>query len=163
MLDDINSAELARDGALRRRPQQVVCRREEQDGSQWLDMTHDGYRRRCHQIHHRRLYLATNGDDLRGEDCLEGTGGDAFKIRFHLHPDVAAGVTQSGDGVILRLAKGGGWRLRAEGAQPRLEDSIYLGAAGQPRRSQQVVLEGPVSHPETVVKWALRREAKAGA
>ena len=163
VLDDTNSAELARDGALRRRPEAVICRREEQEGSQWLDMAHDGYRRRRHQIHHRRLYLAPNGDDLRGEDCLEGDGGEAFKIRFHLHPDVAAGLTQSGDGVILRLAKGGGWRLRAEGAAPYLEDSIYMGTAGTLRRSQQVVLEGPVSQPATVVKWALRREARSGA
>jgi uncharacterized heparinase superfamily protein len=160
VLDDVNSSELARDGTLRRRPQTVMCRREEAEGSVWLEASHDGYRRRFGQIHRRRLFLAASGDDLRGEDCLDGRGGERFAIRFHLHPEVQANLAQGGTTVLLRLPKGGGWRLRVQGAQVSLEDSVYLGLAGEPQRSQQVVLSGPVAGPNTLVKWALKRESK---
>ncbi len=161
VLDDVNSSELGRDGNLRRRPQTVLCRREESDGNIWVDTSHDGYRRRFGQIHHRRLYLAANGEDLRGEDRLEGEGGEGFALRFHLHPEVRASLTQSGDAVLLRLPRGDGWRLRARGAELRLEESAYLGHAGEVKRSRQVVLSGRVQGPETTVKWALRHEAKS--
>jgi len=165
VLDDVNSSELARDGTLRRRPQTVVCRREETDGNLWLDTSHDGYLRRFGQIHHRRIYLSASGDDLRGEDRLQGTGskvggGERFALRFHLHPEVQANLAKSGDSVLLRLPRGGGWRLRATGAAVSLEESVYLGQAGETTRCLQVVLTGPVQAPATTVKWALRHEAK---
>jgi uncharacterized heparinase superfamily protein len=163
VIDDVNSSELARDGTLRRRPQTVLCRREEADGNIWLETSHDGYRRRFGLIHCRRLYLAAGGEDLRGEDRLEGTGGSGFTLRFHLHPEVQANMVQSGEAVLLRLPKGDGWRLRAQGARMHLEESAYLGQAGRMRRSLQVVLTGRVEAPQTTVKWALRHEAKSGA
>ncbi len=162
-LDDVNSSELSPGGPLRRRPQTVVCRREAGEGGLWLDTSHDGYRRRIGRIHRRRLYLSAGGDDLRGEERLEGRGGDRFAVRFHLHPEVQANLAQSGNSVLLRLPQGGGWRLRAKGARISLEESAYLGQAGVTRRSLQVVLSGPVEGPETTVKWALRHEAKARA
>ena len=160
VVDDVNSSELARDGTLRRRSTTVVCRREEAEGNIWLDTSHDGYRRRFGRVHHRRLYLAASGDDLRGEDCLEGAGGEAFALRFHLHPDVQATLAHGGDAVLLRLPKGGGWRLRAQDAAVRLEESVYLGGPGEPRRSLQVVMAGPLHAPKTAVKWGLKRESK---
>ena len=74
-----------------------------------------------------------------------------------------AGEARGGDTVLLRLDKSGGWRLRAEGAELGLEDSVYMGIAGEIRRSQQVVLSGDIRDGETVVKWALKREAKPRA
>ncbi len=161
VLNDVNSSKLAQDGTLRRRPETVICRREEADGNIWLDASHDGYRRRFGLTHHRRLYLAASGEDLRGEDRLVGAGAGTFTLRFHLHPQVHATPTQGGDAVLLRLPKGGGWRLRAMGAGLVLEESAYLGHAGEIQRCQQVVLSGQFEGPETVVKWALRHESKA--
>jgi uncharacterized heparinase superfamily protein len=163
VLNDVNSSELARDGTLRRRPQTVLCRREEAEGNIWLETSHDGYRRRFGQVHHRRLYLAASGEDLRGEDRLVGRRGGDFALRFHLHPEVQASMAQSGEAALLRLPRGDGWRLRAQGARMHLEESAYLGQTGQMRRSLQVVLTGRVEAPETTVKWALRHEAKSGA
>jgi len=131
------------------------------EGCAWLDAAHDGYARSHGVIHRRRLYLAADGFDLRGEDRLEPTrsrcAGQEFAIRFHLHPAVRASLAQGGDSVLLGLPKGAGWRLRAVGAALALEPSIYLGRAGEIRRTQQVVLRGACAPDGACVKWALRR------
>lgn len=160
LVGDTNSSELSRDGPLGRRPDMVTCRRDESDGNIWLDASHDGYQPTFGAVHHRRLYLAASGDDLRGEDRLEGSRPCGFTLRFHLHPGVQANLAQSGNAVLLRLPKGDGWRLTARGAALALEPSVYLGVQGETRRSQQIVLQGNHEPAETTIKWALQRETK---
>ncbi|MDH3879254.1 MAG: heparinase II/III family protein [Desulfobacterales bacterium] len=170
-IEDANSSPLSpyapwgRRG-LRQRPVSVHSRREEADGNLLLDLSHDGYQADFGLLHRRRLYLAQSGDDLRGEDSLTAIAGEkinqgpksgAFAIRFHLHPDVAAGLLQDGSSALLRLPKGGVWRLRSAGAQMTLEDSIYLGGP-ELRRCQQVVLHGRFGGEPAEVRWSLRRE-----
>ena len=124
--------------------------------------SHDGYESLCGLTHARELFLASDGEDLRGEDRLDGRPGQSFAIRFHLHPHVQVSLTQEGSTVLLRLPSGIGWRLRAHGAVMSLAESIYLGG-GTPRKSQQVVLDGHVGTSGAIVRWALRREAKKSA
>ena len=163
-LGDRNSSELQAGGGSVNRQAQVTCRRESADGQELLELSHDGYEPIFGLSHHRRLFLSANGEDLRGEDCLEGeletSEPSDFAIRFHLHPEVTASLTQSGSSALLRLPKGGGWRFRASGASLSIEASAYLGDAGRVRRTQQVVLKGRARGGKTTVKWALQREAK---
>jgi uncharacterized heparinase superfamily protein len=158
-IGDTNSSALRAAGGCGRRRAATTCRRDEDEGSVWLDASHDGYQAIFGVIHHRRLYLSANGEDLRGEDRFTGDAAThpAFTLRFHLHPDVKAMAAQDGRTVVLRLPKGGGWRLRCAGAELALEPSIYLGQPGQVRRSQQIVLNGELGSGETTVKWALQR------
>lgn len=160
VIDDTNSSVLLAEGGLARRPANVVCRREESEGNTWIDMSHDGYAGTLGRTHRRRLYLAAGGEELRGEDGFLGSGGRRFAVRFHLHPQVQASVAQNAQAAILRLPSGVGWRLRTAGAQVSLEESIYLGRAGEIRRSQQVVIAGALAPGDTVVKWALARETR---
>jgi len=160
-LADHNSSELLPRGGLGRRPDSVACRRDESEGNAWLDLSHDGYRPRFGIVHHRRLFLDRSGEDLRGEERLEGgRAGLAFALRFHLHPAVLASLAQGGDAALLRLSKGEGWRLRAKGALLSLEPSVYLGRAGEARRNLQLVLSGVTAAGETLVQWALQRESR---
>jgi len=159
-VEDTNSGELLEAGGFGRRPSVRRAKRSETDGNLWLDMSHDGYRRLFGLRHRRRLFLAAGGADVRGEDRLQPRGTSRacdFAVRFHLHPDVRASVAQGGDSALLRLAKGGGWRLRAAGARVSLEPSVYLGRKGEIRRSQQIVLRGRAGAAGANVKWALRR------
>lgn len=159
-VDDTNSSMLMPDGGgLLRRPAIVACRREEAEGNSWLDMSHDGYQPQFGLTHHRRLFLAADGSDLRGHDRLEGKGGKRFTIRFHLHPQVVANLAQDGQAVLLRLPGGAGFRLRSSGAEVSLAESVYLGG-WEMRRSQQVVLSGELKGTGCDVKWALTRESK---
>jgi uncharacterized heparinase superfamily protein len=157
VLADTNSAELREEG-LGRRPERVEADRHEAGGAQWLEASHDGWRRPFGAIHRRRLYLSESGDDLRGEDLVEMLEPDAkppgFAVRFHLHPAVAASPLQDGEGVLLRLPSGHGWRLRAKGARVAVEESVYLGGA-EPRRTSQVVLQAEAG--ADTVQWAIGR------
>jgi len=157
-----NSSILAPDGGVARGPRHVLCQREEADGNVWLQMSHDGYA--PHGVEHRRrLFLGANGDDLRGEDRLTGSGRHAFDIRFHLHPAVTVSMAQNGQAALLRLPSGAGWRLRATGGPVVLEESVYLGRRGEIRKSQQIVISGEKTDDEAVVKWAIARESKPTA
>ncbi|MGO8914797.1 MAG: heparinase II/III family protein [Stellaceae bacterium] len=158
---DTNSAEIRAGGGLGRKPGQVRCERAEQDGAQWIAASHDGYVPLFGLTHHRQLFLSADGEDLRGEDRLSGPAGHGFVLRFHLHPAVQASLTQDGGTALLRLASGVGWRLRAQGAVMSLAESIYLGG-GEPRKSQQLLLDGHVGTGGATVKWALRREGRKG-
>ena len=161
VLGDTNSSELLAEAGLGRRARITRTRREETEGNIWLEVVHDGYRHGFGMIHRRRLYLAADGADLRGEDRLDpyrrSARGAPFAVRFHLHPEVRASLAQGGDAALLRLPKGGGWELRVGGARLSLEPSIYLGRGGEIRRAQQVVLSGHCDAQGMKVKWALRR------
>ncbi len=160
VLADTNSSELKGEG-LGRRPERVSADRVEHNGQLWLDAAHDGWKRPYGVVHRRRLYLAANGEDLRGEDLLELSEGaevPPFVVRFHLHPGVVASLQQDESGVLLRLPSGGGWRLRAMGCRVELEESIYLGT--EPRRTSQVALHA--ENGVVALQWAITRIGAAG-
>ena len=156
---DTNSAEIRENGGLGRHPVRVPCERAEEEGAQWVSASHDGYEPIFGLTHARQLFLAADGEDLRGEDRLAGRPGLGFAIRFHLHPEVQASPAQNGATALLRLPGGIGWRLRAQGAVMSLAESIYL-SGGELRKSQQVVLDGHVGTTGATVKWALKREGR---
>lgn len=154
VIADVNSSELREEG-LGRRPERVAIERQEANGSQWLEASHDGWKKPFGAIHRRRLYLAESGEDVRGEDVVEAPRPQPYTVRFHLHPSVTANLQQDGEAVLLRLPSGGGWRLRAEGARISLEESVYLGGS-EPRRGEQVVLSNAIDGPQQV-KWAITK------
>ena len=159
-VEGADSVPLRRPGGLACVKGRVFAQREERDGAALIDARHDLYAVRFGVSLRRRLYLAPGGEDLRGEDTLVGPGVVGFAVRFHLHPDVSVTLLQGGTAALLRLPGGAGWRLRSAGAAMALADSVYWGE-GEAKRTQQVVLAGQAATGgETVVKWALQREAK---
>jgi uncharacterized heparinase superfamily protein len=159
---DTNSAEILPDGTLGRRPAVSKVDRTEEDGNSWISAMHDGYAGPFGLTHGRQLFLSADGDDLRGEDSVVGRAGEGFAIRFHVHPTVQVSLLQDGAAALLRLPSGAGFRLRAEGAQMSLGESVYLGA-GDTKKTQQIVLSGHVGTQGAIVRWAIRREGKKAA
>jgi uncharacterized heparinase superfamily protein len=156
---DTNSVEIRQDGSLGRGPAAIARERAEHQGQQWVSATHDGYRQRFGLTYARQLFLAADGEDLRGEERLIGRPGANFAVRFHLHPSVQASLAQDAAAALLRLPSGMLWRLRAAGAEMSLGESVYLGS-GEARKTQQVVLSGTVGVEGAAVRWALRREPR---
>lgn len=141
---------------------QVSCTRNEQDGAIWFELEHDGWVQVCQgRLHRRRLYLAASGEDLRGEETVTPGQPNGMPVeavlRLHLHPSVHASALGSGDAVILKSGNGQGWRFRGSGGVLRLEESVYFGAGGEARRTQQIVMSGSAGAEPLVFKWALTK------
>ncbi len=153
---DTNVAELRADGTIGTHPTMVPRRRAEEGGNLLVAASHDGYRGFGLTVA-RQLFLAADGDDMRGEDTLAGTAGTGFAVRFHLHPRVEAALQPEGQSVLIRLPGGGAWRLQAEGAVMNLAESVYMGD-GTRQKTQQIILDGHVGTGGATVRWAIRRE-----
>jgi len=164
-VNDTNSCELFDDGSIGIGPSQIASWREDQEGAAWLEASHDGYLEPFGLNHKRRIYVSPDGTNIRGEDSLAradaaNRGGRSFTVRFHLHPDVQASLVQDGESVLLRPPSGNGWQMRAAGGAIGLNESVYAADGFHRRRSEQVIITGPVEAEETMIKWALRRIPK---
>ncbi len=170
VVDDTNSADILSPGKSGRRPRYVTVDRNDENGSVWLNTSHDGYGSLFAVAHQRRLYVDANGEDIRGEDSIlqEGDGAKpprGYALRFHLHPSVQASLVQNGSAVLLRPPSGIGWQLMAEGGTVSLAESVYLGSNDEIRRSEQIVVSGVFDPPDDEgaiarIKWALRKVPK---
>lgn len=154
--DGRDSIEFGGDGSLAHGPLNVECTRREADGAVWLDACHDGYGKSVGILHRRKMFLDASGEDFRGEDLIEGSGGKDFCVRFHLHPGVHASLVQGRSAVLLKLG-GGGWQFQASGGNIALEESVYLSGHGEPRRCEQIVISGPLHGDGAQIKWRFHR------
>lgn len=161
-LDDRNTFEIRADGHVGRRVGTIDVDRFDAEGGMIIDGRHTGYESATGLVHRRRLFLSNNGCDLRGEDTLEGEltpGKDVnVAIRFHLHPRVLVSLIQQGRECLLRTQCGHGWRFYHVGGELRLENSVYLGEAGQVRKTKQIVLYSTTDTAPVMVQWALQKE-----
>jgi uncharacterized heparinase superfamily protein len=131
-------------------PTDVQVTRQERDGGAMLRMSHNGYLDRFDVIHHRSLRLAADGRRLDGEDVFSGPNGaplalrrgDAFAVRFHLHPTLKANRHSDGHGVMLVLPNKEVWTFDAYEERVELEESVYLAGPDGPRRAVQIVIHG---------------------
>lgn len=137
------------------------------DGGMLAIGTHNGYQKSHGILHHRQIYLTSNGSNLRGADRLEYTGDPGeipsfAELRFHLHPRVSAALL--GDNRILLKIHGqkAGWIFKSAGGTPQLEPSLYFDN-GRRTSCQQIVLMTPVSQIRTIgeieARWAFIKSA----
>ncbi len=143
-----------------RRARIVNVRRREKKQNVLIEASHSGYFDLFGIIHHRLIYLARNGLDLRGEDILEASKetGQPFDIRFHLHPSIKASLTKGARSVLLLFPTGLGWRMQVSDFKLSLEESIYAGS-GKLQSTLQIVISGHNKQKHTVIKWKIARES----
>ncbi len=161
-IDHRNACEIRADGHFGRKVKMPFIRREDGRHAALIEGAHDGYMQLSGITHSRRLFLCEHGSDLRGEDTLESaivpTRTHDVSIRFHIHPRVLVSLVQDGQEALLRLPSGVGWRFQHTGGTLSLDNSVYLGEGGQPRRSKQLVISIPMDDDHLQIKWALQRE-----
>ncbi len=164
---------------LYRTPRNVGAQRTDDLNGAWVLASHDGYVPTYGLVHTRRLFLAPDGRDLRGEDTLAASsraqkrrfaraaaatgGGVEATAVFHLHPDVDPSRALGGAAVALRLPGGETWVFRQSGGTMELAESVYLDPAfPQPRPTRQIVVTARITGGMGQITWALRR-AEDGA
>ncbi len=157
-IDDTNACTIGDDGGVMNHVQ-TSSQRYEENGSQILEMAHNGYYSRFGLTHTRVLRLSTDGETLTGRELLQGRKRRDFTLRWHLHPTVQVSLSHGGHTALLRTPSGNGWRLRVEKGELGLESSIYCGSAA-PRRTMQIKTSGATDSTDTVIIWSLARERK---
>lgn len=135
---------------------EAVAKHHYQDGAHLLEMGHNGWLKRYGVIYQRTLYLSGNGQNLKGEERVDGAQKFPIKVRFHLHPSIIVEeefveFTKGKPEKIYALMANNShegrqiWWFRFSGAKARIEESIYFGN-GSRVASKQIVLY--VSVPE---------------
>ena len=133
-IGDRSSSDVVEAGGISRRPAHVEIDHKQSGEAHWLELSQDGYKPAFGAMHRRRLYLAEDGRDIRGEDFVEADRPCAFALRFHLHPDVEVSVDAEAGGVLLTLPSGGKWRMRLEGGTVTVEGEHLSRPRGAPAR-----------------------------
>jgi uncharacterized heparinase superfamily protein len=172
VIADRNSAVVRPGGGVGHRPLEAAVDRQDEEGAVWIAGSHAGYLGRFGVLHRRRLFLAPEGADLRGEDRLAPEAGKRipkkalgtpFAIRFHLHPDIVVGEAErdaaGASAVPFASAESGPWQLVAGSRLvPSVEESLYLGRGGAPKKTRQIVLSGHIDSDTAIeARWAIRR------
>jgi len=108
----------------------------------------DGYVGRYGMRHDRVLILSRDGAKLLGQDRLAAVRGAKagrqalpFALRFHLHPQAQAALSEDGRSVDVTLPSGARGRFLAD-SPARLEESRYCAAPEGPRPTTQIVVHG---------------------
>ena len=112
-----------------------------------LELAHDGWVREFGLLHRRRLYLDAGADELRGEDIFE-----PLRTRPRARwsptpctstsiPGATASVARDSHSVLLRTPTQGGWWLRNDAPEVRVEPAVHF-QNGRPAPTAQVVLRG---------------------
>ena len=171
IIDDTNSTAILPNGALGKGVSDVGVERSEDNDSNRIEASHDGYLKGFSLIHHRTLILGNDGKELRGMDRVAAKGrrkireSAAYAVRFHLAPGVEATTTADGMGAILRSPAAPPWNFRCRGANLATEERrrgqrVVAGDYHRPDSHRaQLVIVGEVSGLGGEVAWQLRRSS----
>lgn len=150
----------------------VGQRRSEEDDGVLVDSHHDGYRAPFGYLHRRRIFLASDGRQMWGQDAAAPPLGGAraglkpvkFAVRFHLHPTVRAERTDVHQ-MTITPQNGPAWNFVTDARKMDIESSIHLSGAHGPQRTKQIVLWGETNpnsaedRTPNLVKWKFSRVA----
>lgn len=147
-------------GPLNFGPDMVTADIQPSDAGLLLSARHNGYVNAFGLSHHREIYLAADGLDIRGEDQLIAAEdppaiAHPFATRFHLHPSIKANMSKDNQSILLMLPDRTGWKFSARGAQVALEESVYFADRDVPHRTLQIVLSGKTAG-SCAVQWAFK-------
>lgn len=161
---DSSAIDITPTGTITRRAKKLGAVRSAMDDGVYVSASHDGYGSNLGLVHQRQIYMADNGEDIRGEDTLTGEAGHECAIRFHLHPDIKCLPTGKGKGALLQTKSGAGWRFKFSAGTMAIEESLYCPTPFEPpRKTQQLVIYCPtLEDQDTVIKWILKRDRKKG-
>ena len=161
-IDYRNACELRKDGHFGRKVTHTHVHRENSRDAALIVASHNGYVPLNGITHSRKVYLADEGHDMRGEDdfacTFELVKPVETALRFHIHPSVTASLINDGKEVLLRMRGGAGWRFKHDVGRLELEDSVYIGNGINPRKTKQIAIYGKMSSDHARVKWSFKRE-----
>ena len=153
-IEDRNSSEITKRGGIGGR--RAITSTVWTEGINHFKITaqHNGYKSIFGITHLREIKLYKMFELIEGVDLIEGRSRCKFYIRFHIHPNVAVSLSQDEKSAIMKLHKGGGWRLTASDWTLKINESVFL-ERDIARRTSQIVIQGLTQPGETIVGWRI--------
>jgi uncharacterized heparinase superfamily protein len=103
--------------------------------------------------HTRRIFLAENGDEIRGEDSILNAQ-DNVRAYFHLHPSYDVKILDSYSADILhngnKVAE-----IKVAGGIIRKKQTPFAENMGENRTKNTIILSSKVNKKETILRWAI--------
>jgi uncharacterized heparinase superfamily protein len=154
-------------------PRELNYGRETAEDGEMLVARHDGYADQFGLIHQRSLWLNNAGSKLEGQDVLSLAPSRKtqtwlgskkavidpicpFLLRFHLHPNVKAELSEDKTKIKLVVSGSNIWQFNASGLELSLEESIYYATPQTSQKTVQIVISG-LAKVGVTVDWALER------
>ena len=151
-------------GVLISGPRSVRVTREDDDTSDRVVASHDGYRALFGVDHTRSLTLSKTGDWLSGEDYFNlvkprraAEVPDSFVLRFHLHPQIEVDISADQTAIYLGGVETGVWTFSAGGLLLAIEESVFFAGLHGSRRTRQIVVTGNFRQTP-LVRWLFVRD-----
>jgi uncharacterized heparinase superfamily protein len=143
-----------------------------EDG-EMLVARHDGYADEFGLIYQRSLWLNNNGSRLEGQDALNLAESRKtqtwlgskkavidpicpFALRFHLHPNVNAELSEDKTKIKLVVSATEIWQFSASGLEVSLEPSVYYATLQSSQKTNQIVVSG-LAKVGVMVDWVLEK------
>lgn len=137
-----------------RSPAQVMAHLEQEPGvGAGIEALQDGYRH-LGVKHVRRIFLAEDGLDLRGEDELTGKTAYSVKSYFHLHPKVKAKLRNKFEAELL-VPGLPPLVMKVRGGSLEIYDGSYAPSWHDHRANQTLVLNGEWRQNKCTLRWGL--------
>lgn len=156
-VDNENSAEVWKAFRLGRRPEKVTCSvKEAPQVGIGVEATHDGYRH-LGVNHERRIFMAENGKNIRGEDFInnkKGKGNHKVEALFHLHPDMKYHLKSYTEAELITKS-GKVLSFKVEGGMLQEREGIYAPFFGEKKPLVSLVVKGKWKQGQCVIKWGI--------
>lgn len=159
-----SNAEVWGEGLVGRHPKHVGFSMGQEAGlGVGVEARHDGYRH-LGAKHTRRLFINTEGTDLRGEDVIEARKKKQPPVQahFHIHPDVTYKLLSNAE-VELGLPNNTKLMFKVKGGQIFDADSQYCPKGGEPQAARKLVVRGTWQKGKCVINWGLKPKKESGA
>lgn len=156
-IDGHGAAEVVGCEFIGRRPKKITYRLQEEAAmGVGIDAKHDGFKHLgCSYA--RKLFMAANGEDLRGEDTVESKSKQSADVRFYFHAHPAINVelidnhqamltTRTGDKLLFRI----------KGGHMQLSESFYAPRLGERTKRPVLVVKGLWKNQKITLNWGLK-------
>jgi len=135
------------------------------DGTDTVDLWHDGYLGTFGVYCLRRISLSPDGQVIAGSDRFDRKNGEApgpenrtaAIVRFHLHPSVWA-LRENEHSIFLTAPDNESWLFSAPGLQVEIEEDLFFASNAGLTRSQQITVSSVIGD-QSQIDWRFERQS----
>ena len=123
-------------------------------------VVHNGYEKNFNCTYKREIYLEHQSNKLLGKDHIFKKKDGipiTYVFRFHLHPDLAAVKTMSGNSALIQISKNKSLIFTVENENIEIEKSIFLGGK-KILENTCITISGNLVNKDKSFNWEIKKK-----